>query len=489
MSCRISSACQHDQLTDLFFVPSSSVPDSTLHHAQSHKRIVSAPPGTLESDAMPETRSSVAAAHDGHHHHYSHRLAAEPVGPMSPAASSTHADDLAVTPATLPGAASPAVPTPPPELHCMYTENCDTGAQPRKVITHFFGRNKSCTMMIPPEVWVHYCRKHYQRVRYRNFDSFPLVQIDLVRTQVERIDAWSLENQRAKSSGGPGSAASGPPGRYVKAWTLALRKREQRRLGGAASGDDDANSTDEATSAPPWVRKSVGNGYTTAQILAIVERLKDELVAETLDAIPDIEFLPEICDESLDGPGGPGSGSGSGSGRRSGGTTRRYNKRKSMHAAGPSGARPMHDDKRPRIMTVDEAAPRSMPPPPSHLDQHHRHYVLDTRDDWRAPPGGHWAERHPHHHAPHGHHGQGHYVFQGGQPHSHVAAPPPRPPQRLPLPGAHSHAPPPPRYLPPIVDSPGPETASAYWNGSGHQAPWAGRPYYAEPPRVLPPPR
>ena len=54
------------------------------------------------------------------------------------------------------------------KIHCMHIDNCDTQAPYRKAISHIFGRNKLCTRSIPDFVWVHYCRKHYQRmVRHR----------------------------------------------------------------------------------------------------------------------------------------------------------------------------------------------------------------------------------------------------------------------------------------------------------------------------------
>ncbi|KAL8946270.1 MAG: hypothetical protein Q9183_007929, partial [Haloplaca sp. 2 TL-2023] len=37
----------------------------------------------------------------------------------------------------------------------------------RKVVSHIFGRNKRCTHQIPEDCWIKYCRKHYQRQKYR----------------------------------------------------------------------------------------------------------------------------------------------------------------------------------------------------------------------------------------------------------------------------------------------------------------------------------
>ncbi|KAL2849252.1 hypothetical protein BJY01DRAFT_210996 [Aspergillus pseudoustus] len=38
----------------------------------------------------------------------------------------------------------------------------------RKIVSHIFGRNKNTTKRIPGEIWEVYCRKHYQRTRYRS---------------------------------------------------------------------------------------------------------------------------------------------------------------------------------------------------------------------------------------------------------------------------------------------------------------------------------
>jgi hypothetical protein len=214
-----------------------------------------------------------------------------PVTPVTPAGS-------ALSTAPRSGEASPQPsPSPPTEDHkerisssapressgdlkCMFTENCDTGAQLRKAISHFFGRNKSCTLKIPPHVWVHYCRKHYQRIRYRNAKDYGLIQIDLVRTQVEMLQEWSRRNQESGQ------------GRYIKDWALTLRKREQQRL--EAAHGPGAALADASSSIPQWVYDSLGAGHTSEQILGMVDRFRTELVDKSLEDIPEIEFLPDI---------------------------------------------------------------------------------------------------------------------------------------------------------------------------------------------------
>ncbi|CRG88149.1 hypothetical protein PISL3812_05176 [Talaromyces islandicus] len=77
---------------------------------------------------------------------------------------------------------------------------------PRKVVSHIFGRNKICTVFIPDECWVWWCRKHYQRCRYHT-DNWALKQIDILYENLDKIESW----------GG------------VESFTLSLRKRENDR--------------------------------------------------------------------------------------------------------------------------------------------------------------------------------------------------------------------------------------------------------------------
>ncbi|KAI0838591.1 hypothetical protein F5Y06DRAFT_38376 [Hypoxylon sp. FL0890] len=183
---------------------------------------------------------------------------------------------------------------------CMYKPNCDTGSQLRKAISHIFGRNKTCTRNIPSRVWVHFCRKHYQRSRYRNAQEWARVQCDLVQKQIRRVQDWSDENKR-----------TGQPG-IVQEWSLSMRKREQNRVQEKTnrkrsyrdeSEDDDDVVPDSATlngtAVPDWLRSKCGDGYSTAEIEEIVARLKQEMEETNMTQIPDIEILPNI---SMDAP-------------------------------------------------------------------------------------------------------------------------------------------------------------------------------------------
>lgn len=183
----------------------------------------------------------------------------------------------------------------------MYVDNCDTNSSLRKAISHIFGRNKLCTRMIPAPVWVHYCRKHYQRSRYRNAQEYAKLQAELVQRQVMRIQAWS-DNNKATGQGS-----------VVINWSISMRKREQNRvqekskkrsLTGESEDEDDCadRAVANGTAVPDWLREKCGEGYSTTDIQEITSRLKENVVNGTLAQIPDIEILPNIsADPAEDG--------------------------------------------------------------------------------------------------------------------------------------------------------------------------------------------
>ncbi|KAI9849971.1 MAG: hypothetical protein M1838_006229 [Thelocarpon superellum] len=166
---------------------------------------------------------------------------------------------------------------------CSYTSLCSTGSPLRKVVSHIFGRNKLCTRQIPPGVWVHYCRKHYQRSRYRNPKGFALLQCDLVRKQVDRLQLW----------GG------------VVDWTIKVRKREEIRLGkelaerlarasktmdidGRGDETEDENTPDAFST---WMSQNVGSSKSATDVMAILYRIENQ-ISEHGSGFPDIEILP-----------------------------------------------------------------------------------------------------------------------------------------------------------------------------------------------------
>ena len=237
------------------------------------------------------------------------------------------------------------------DCRCMFVENCETGSQLRKAISHLFGRNKTCTLKIPKHVWVYYCRKHYQRVRYRNARSYPVNQMELVQMQLERLRAWSETNKQAGK------------GAYIKSWTLSLRKREEKRLMGNKAATDKDKGNKGAVGAgqsqgqgggavPEWLVVELGRGYDTARMFAIAARLRKEIEEGSLAQVPEIEFLPDI----VDGDEGPSirpnrlrrqnTGTGNGSSNKT-------PKRKALEFQSPFGQAPMQRTTAP-LLTFSE---------------------------------------------------------------------------------------------------------------------------------------
>ncbi|CAD6500605.1 BgTH12-06315 [Blumeria graminis f. sp. triticale] len=263
-----------------------------LTQSKSHKRALSAPSfkQPYHQLVMPTHPSTISRD--------------EPTPP-----SSHHPDDSSPTMVTnvyQAPATPPSFPldTEAQSVKCMYIPHCDTGSQLRKAISHIFGRNKICTRQIPSHVWVHYCRKHYQRSRYRNPKEYAKLQCDLVQQQIRRVHEWSQINESLNKAG------------VVRDWSMSVRKREQKRLDDLQSGkkrksipseeeedgDEDSNvaggkpsnSAIPATAVPKWLLEHCRKGYSTQEILGIFNRLHQEILDDTISTFPDIEILPNI---------------------------------------------------------------------------------------------------------------------------------------------------------------------------------------------------
>ncbi|KKZ67347.1 hypothetical protein EMCG_06967 [[Emmonsia] crescens] len=107
---------------------------------------------------------------------------------------------------------------------CQFSgEACSTESNHyRKVISHIFGRNKKCTVGIPQYVWIYYCRKHYQRARYRTAE-WPFRQCDLAVDTIQNMRAW----------GG------------VESFNLQLRRRETWRTGRPTNENNSDSENDK----------------------------------------------------------------------------------------------------------------------------------------------------------------------------------------------------------------------------------------------------
>jgi hypothetical protein len=79
----------------------------------------------------------------------------------------------------------------PSKPKCAFVPDCTLPAPPRRIVSHYFGRNKKETRAIPESVWVFYCRQHYQRAKYRQRTHvYAQTQMRLVRQTVENLQAW-----------------------------------------------------------------------------------------------------------------------------------------------------------------------------------------------------------------------------------------------------------------------------------------------------------
>ncbi|EGE80346.1 ORP1, variant [Blastomyces dermatitidis ATCC 18188] len=114
------------------------------------------------------------------------------------------------------------------ETRCQFSgQACSTESNHyRKVISHIFGRNKKCTVNIPQHVWIYYCRKHYQRARYRTAE-WPFRQCDLAIETVQNMRAWGgVQNFNLQL-------------RRRETWRTARQINEEGNDGEKAEGDQD----------------------------------------------------------------------------------------------------------------------------------------------------------------------------------------------------------------------------------------------------------
>lgn len=269
----------------------------------------------------------------------------------------------------------PEQPEPEPEPLCEFTNSCTTNTgssqsqtnsesrNPRKVISHIFGRNKTATKLFPAHVWVHYCRKHYQRARYRSRD-WPFTQCDLLLDSLGRMEEWGgvgcfevalrrremervnddsnggREGVRRELRSGSGSATNGRVGSDASADADAgshaagqASTRSRSSSSGRTDNDDEDNDYEdkfmnhtrskstpksrgarnkrkrpivEPAPVPAWLRQEVGPSKSFDDVRRIIHRLRDHLTRlhdeGQLNEIrfPDIEILPNFRKRVLD---------------------------------------------------------------------------------------------------------------------------------------------------------------------------------------------
>lgn len=194
---------------------------------------------------------------------------------------------------------------------CEFAEDiCVAGGKnPRKVISHIFGRNKNCTKVFPDEVWVYYCRKHYQRARYRS-DSWPFKQCDIVLDTLDRIEAWGgvinfeltlrkREFHRSKTGLETPEGASPSNTSVIDDHRIVDFDRyptPEPRASQTGKGKGKKGPVNPPAPVPDWLRAEVGANKSFDTIRRIIERLRSYMRnlqrLEQEPIFPDIEILP-----------------------------------------------------------------------------------------------------------------------------------------------------------------------------------------------------
>lgn len=150
---------------------------------------------------------------------------------------------------------------------CEFSRPCHMSPSPdgthfRKIVSHLFGRNKASTKLFPDHVWVWYCRKHYQRARYRAA-QWPFTQCELLLQSLDRMEDWG----------------------HVVSFELRLRRREALRNDGqevkpAPTGlleNGRRHPTAITAPAPDWLLGEVGRGRSFQDVRDIVEKIRKYL--------------------------------------------------------------------------------------------------------------------------------------------------------------------------------------------------------------------
>ena len=199
-------------------------------------------------------------------------------GPLTPASSDVALEDLPKDDSS---------PAPSTELcleegktgdRCFFMSDCILQSPERKTISHFFGRNKACTQAIPNTVWVPYCRRHYQRSRYRNITKFANVQLELIRIVVNNFETW----------GG------------VENFEVILRKRAAQAMAREdklhkelqPGGRTDPHEGQSTTWKERWLVPYLGKNKSFEDVYKILDRIDAFAQEHNLENPPEFEILP-----------------------------------------------------------------------------------------------------------------------------------------------------------------------------------------------------
>ncbi|MCJ1341522.1 hypothetical protein MMC09_006818 [Bachmanniomyces sp. S44760] len=217
-------------------------------------------------------------------------------------------------------------------LRCSYVNECTLQSPPRKVISNFFGRNKACTLDIPDHVWRCFCRKHYQRCKYRNkCANWPGIQLHLILQHLDNLQRWggviSFEFALQKCVLSEVNAEI----RYEDAFKAAQRQglplpappsRSCASVKGKEKDEGDINPCDgqaedehlefegelhdvkklpvEKKREPPearWLHPYLGKDKSFSEIRDILSMIRRYCDEETPSEVPGFEILPLIRDD------------------------------------------------------------------------------------------------------------------------------------------------------------------------------------------------
>ena len=167
------------------------------------------------------------------------------------------------------------------DIKCMAVSTCVANSgDHRKVVSHIFGRNKACTRKLPKNLWILWCRKHYQRFKYRAEDAenWHTIQLGLVRNQLQTFEDW----------GG------------VRYWTIALRKAEQDALA-KEKQNGGAHTNHVSVCWERFLLPYVGGNKTFAQVRQVLDVIDAKFNEaeyrkrdKKLKMFPGVEFLPAV---------------------------------------------------------------------------------------------------------------------------------------------------------------------------------------------------
>lgn len=146
----------------------------------------------------------------------------------------------------------------------------------RKVVSHIFGRNKRCTHQIPQDCWIKYCRKHYQRQKYRCPQDWYETQLQLIDGQINKMEEW----------GG------------ITSWTIAIRKKERDVIDKENSYLAQHGELPAETCRERFLLPYLGSNKTFKDVRNLVNVINEEceknIKPNEQPKLPSFELLPDI---------------------------------------------------------------------------------------------------------------------------------------------------------------------------------------------------